>query len=95
MTKVKERSELEYLRAQNKALRSENRHLKKELGRADKKVKNYEVHMDSEIEIEAPIAMKEQSPGCEKCGGALAQVDLGVKVLKTCYDCGNRKTLKK
>ena len=97
MPKKLERNELEWLRSQNKALRSENRHLKKELGRADKKVKNYETHIDEEAEIEAPIEMKEQEEilKCSKCMGIIEVVDLGARKLITCSGCGNRKTLKK
>ena len=94
MTKPKERSELEYLRAENRKLKSENRHLKKLLGRTNKKVKAYEENIDlSEPEIVNTIQLICNCPN-DGCGGSLDSTDLGMKTLITCSDCSYRKTIK-
>jgi hypothetical protein len=82
--------EVEHLEQEIKRLKSENRHLHKELKRSNKKY-NPE-HTQEELMIEEH---KEKEPVCENCGkGKLAIVELGPRKLISCTVCEYRKTLK-
>ena len=98
MAKTRERSEVEYLRAENKRLKSENRHLKKEINKTGKKIRQYEAQIDLAEPDMPEVSAEEQSqinckePGCE---GRVTMVDLGVRLMRVCDACGQRKTYKK
>lgn len=94
MAKTRERSEVEYLRAENKRLKSENRHLKKKLGITNKKVQVYENAMDLS-EPEMPLVAVEQEHKCSQCMDSLEIVDLGIRTLIMCHTCKTRKSVKK
>lgn len=97
MAKNKERSELEYLRALNRELKSEIRHLKKKAGRSNKKVKQYEATVELQADPEPEITEEHfqiLKPRCPECQGELDIVDLVIKELAQC-ECGYRKTTNK
>jgi hypothetical protein len=87
--------EVEYLREENKRLKSELRHLKKELGKTNKKVRVYEEHIDLE-EPEMPEVLLNEGQTCVSpgCTGRPVVTNLGIKSLIVCSDCGYRKTVK-
>jgi predicted nuclease with TOPRIM domain len=98
MAKVKERSELESLRAENKKMKSELRHLKKEVARKTKRAHLYE-------DLEAKIAdqhvqdiMEEHNSIrkdlCPECSCPLEQITLGNRVMVSCTSCTYRITKK-
>jgi hypothetical protein len=98
MAKSKERSEVEYLRAENKGLKSQIRHLKKELARAQKRQHQYEDLEERSIELEleeSEIAQPvNEAKGCPSCNGKLVEVDIGVRKLIRCESCDYRVTAK-
>jgi predicted nucleic acid-binding Zn-ribbon protein len=82
---------LEQLEQEVRKLKSENRHLHKELKRSNKK---YKPHHDKEELLEEEH--REKNPLCEQCGkGNIKSTDLGVRKLVSCTVCTFRKTLKK
>jgi predicted RNA-binding Zn-ribbon protein involved in translation (DUF1610 family) len=99
MAKSKERSELEDLRARNKKLEKENRQLRKEIGRFEKRKHLYEENLEdimseedtkNSIEFENNIVKRK----CPKCGKELKITDLGSRLLLQCENCSYRKTEK-
>lgn len=96
--KQKEKSEVEYLRAENRKLKSELRHLKKQLGKSNKKVKRYENHIDLvDPEISQDLIDKAEfvANPCPRCGSPMKKIDLGIKFLYICEDCNIRESVKK
>lgn len=93
MSKSKEKSELEYLRGQNQKLKSENRHLKKQLGYFRKRVTEDDIDYPDE-EIPAEAFTPKGGQRCPKCANAIEVIDLAVRIMHIC-DCGYRKTFKK
>jgi hypothetical protein len=77
-TKSKSRSELEYLRAENRRLKKENRHLKRQN------------HLNEEIVEDLIEDVEVES--CEECGkGVVEKLDLGKVEISTCRTCGHRE----
>lgn len=97
MTKPKERSELEYLRAENRRLKSENRNLKKQLGASNKKVNRYQNIIDTaeEPELTDPAAVVTYVPTCKECGAVLETTDIGVRLITKCTKCDFREVKRK
>lgn len=100
MSKQKERNELEVLRAENRNLKKQINHLKKEVGRHQKRAHQYEdlESIAQEIELEkAPVAKKhvKQNDICPKCASEIERTDLDIKWLLRCSKCNFRKTEKK
>jgi len=94
--KNRDRSDVDRLRDVIRTLKSENRNLKKQLGKTNKKVKAYEEHIDLSVESEiVEDQSMPDSPGCPECGEPVQSVSLGVKILITCTSCKYRKTVKK
>lgn len=93
--KQKERSEAEYLRSIVRNLKSENRNLRKQLGRNNKRAHQYE-DLEEQIQelalIETPVEVNKK---CPKCKGKLKTSDLGIKLFIKCEDCNYRETKKK
>jgi len=82
--------EVEKLEQEIKRLKSENRHLHKELKRSNKK---YQPEHEQEDLIKEDH--KEKLNICDNCGkGKLAIVELGPRKLISCTVCEYRKTLK-
>jgi hypothetical protein len=82
--------EIEQLEQEIKMLKCENRHLKKELKRSNKRYKPDHTQEDL---IEEDHETKHGI--CEQCGkGKLAVVELGPRKLISCSVCDYRKTLK-
>jgi len=82
--------EVEKLEQEIKRLKSENRHLHKELKRSNKK---YQPEHEQEDLIKKDH--KEKLNICDNCGkGKLAIVELGPRKLVRCNVCEYRKTLK-
>jgi hypothetical protein len=97
--KSKERSEVEHLRATVKSQRSLIKHLKKEIGRAQKRQHVYEdledkvaeLHLEDEIE-ESQLVSDDKCPECDK--GRLEIIDLGPRKMLVCDNCKYRKVKK-
>jgi predicted nuclease with TOPRIM domain len=82
--------EVEKLEQEINRLKSENRHLHKELKRSNKKYKP-----EHEQEDLIKEDHKEKLNICDNCGkGKLAIVELGPRKLVSCTVCEYRKTLK-
>lgn len=89
--KNKDLDEVEQMALEIRKLKSENRHLQKELKKNNKK---YKPQHDKEILIEEEHSDK--NPPCSECGkGNIKVTDLGVRKLISCSVCTFRKTLKK
>lgn len=88
--KNEQNDDIERLEQEIKRLKSENRHLHKELKRSNKK---YKPEHDQEELIKEDH--KHKPDICEQCGkGKLAIVELGPRKLISCDVCDYRKTLK-
>ena len=82
--------EIERLEQEIKTLRSENRHLKKELKQSNKRYKPE--HDQDELILEEHSPKKEM---CNECGkGEIITTDLGVRKLIHCTVCKYRRALK-
>ena len=99
MAKVKDRSETEMLRGENKKLRSEIRQLRKILGRFQKQAHRVEELEDlfENIDLFEEQQVKEikeifTCPLCSK--GNLIKTNLGNRKLITCDSCKFRRTEK-
>lgn len=97
MAKSKDRSETEYLRGIIKNLKSENRNLKKQLSRSNKRAHQYEDFetklQDTEVEeVFESVIPPEKT--CPKCKSKLKESPLGIKVLITCTSCNFKETRK-
>lgn len=99
MTKTKEKSELEYLRGLVKSMRSQVKHLKKELSRKQKREYLHEDLEEKEAELlleeeirEREHAIENKCPDCGK--GKLEFTDLNIRTLITCPSCGYKKIIK-
>ena len=96
MSKTKERSEVEHLRAENKKMKSELRNIKKQLARYEKRkhllddVEEREKELDFDTEEVNEVV---NTTICE-CGGKINIVDIGVRKLEICEDCRARKVKK-
>lgn len=100
MPKKKERSELEYLKSQNRELLKENKKLKKTISRSTKKehiLKDLEDRLEEEYFQEDHTRDAEPAPvaGCPKCGRKLENVDLIKRIIVTCENCDYREVVKK
>lgn len=95
MSKQRERSELEHLRAENRTLKKQIKHLKKQLSHKEKREHLYE-DISEEIEdqgMEEDIAPKGKS--CELCGkGVLVREKMGARILTKCTTCTYSKFTK-
>jgi formamidopyrimidine-DNA glycosylase len=91
MTKKPERSELEYLRAENRRLNKQVNELKKNINRATKLsnrfVQEVEEQLDDTITHEQVWTKKNN---CPNCNGELIMSDLGIRSLYICKDCPYR-----
>lgn len=101
MAKNKERSEVEFLRGQNKALRTEIRQLKRDLARHQKRqheLEDREEELQEMFEEQTVSEMPHEvqtKTACLKCGsGGLETIDLGIRTIIKCTNCGNRETKK-
>lgn len=99
MSKQKEKSELEYLRSENRKLKSMNKNLKKQLSRTNKRSDLYHDLEDKIAEDliqeelnEKELIKNDQCPSCFK--GTLETLKLGAKKLALCDSCTYRKLVK-
>lgn len=95
MTRPKERNELEYLRAENRKLKSENKKLTKSLTRANKETRKYAHAAEEAEELFEDIApaLVEQRHYCPKCRREIdAPKDLGNRTLISCGGCKFKKS---
>lgn len=80
-------------------LKSENKHLKKEIGRITKQIKRYDRSVDQDREkiqeYEFVAATVDDGMMCPRCGEAVKPMDLGSRVLFNCDKCGHRKSCAK
>lgn len=90
----KDRNEVEHLRGIIRELKSENRNLRKQIGRSNKKVLQLEEHASDLEDLEPPHQEEEvvAKVSCPKCRGNLKTVDLGTRTLVNCEDCKYRKS---
>jgi len=95
MTKSKDRSEAENLRGIIRNLRAENKHLKKQLSRKDKRAFQYEDLEDKLRDIETKEEYVEVEVNkCPKCKGKIKNIELGARILIKCDNCNYRETKK-
>jgi predicted nuclease with TOPRIM domain len=98
MTRSKDRSEVEYLRGRVKELQSENRNLKKQLSRKEKREHQYEDLEEKlkevELEEETEVFQEAARIKCPKCKGEIGQVAIGTRLLLKCESCGHRESKK-
>jgi formamidopyrimidine-DNA glycosylase len=101
VAKSRERSEVESLRGLIRQLKSENRHLKKELARAEKNTKK-QISMYAELTdatdasyATPELAVDDDTPSCIKCGSSIKETDLGTRILYVCQKatCNHRQIL--
>jgi len=90
MSKQKEKSEVEFLRGENRMMKSQIRSLQREVKKLQKDTK--EIETLEEIAREA-VEFTEDAPIlCSACGtGHLNTTSLGVKQLTVCNNCKFRK----
>ncbi len=98
MAKKQKDSELEHLRGLVKSMRSENKHLKKELSRASKRGKHLDTYLDEAKDEEIAKEMIEEEKlesvslkksKCPKCGSTQIDViELGNRKVYTCAATG-------
>lgn len=91
MARQKERSEVEWLKAEVRRLTSENRSLRKALGRANKEARkaSYSTH-DEDPEESVEEVVRERTNSCPKCHREINEVDLGTRTLYRCSGCKYR-----
>lgn len=98
MAKKAERSELEYLRGENKTLKSQVKHLKKELARAQKRQNQYadleERTKELDLEDRECAVEVNDNKKCPKCQSKLEETNIGPRVLVRCSSCEFRETKK-
>lgn len=96
MAKSKSRDEVEELRGKVRELQKQNRELKKILGRLQKRSHHVEELQDlfQEMEHENDNTNAPVHSRCN-CGGKIEKVDLGVRTMLKCENCGKRETKKK
>lgn len=100
MARPKERSEVEYLRSLIKGLKAENRYLKKEVARLDKRQHQYEdleekIKIVHEHEEEQHYNIRSKRNNCPNClDGLLENIDLGVRTMIRCSSCNYRQVTK-
>lgn len=93
MARQKEKSEVEYLRAENRKLKSQLRETKRSLVRFEKRS---HLHDETPAEEDVPEALEELVINtCPKCTGNLEYTDLGIRTLIRCENCTYRQTRKK
>lgn len=97
MAKKRERSDIEYLRSTIKSQRSIIKHLKKELGRQQKREYLHddleERLADQMIEEEKQEELDVSGEKCPECHGKVEILDLGARKAIFC-ECGYRRTRK-
>lgn len=96
MAKKDKSGELEYLRGVVKQQRSIIKHLKKEVGRSNKRSHQYEDLEDrlSEEYVEEEKVLFTESEKCPSCSKKIEIVDLGIRKLIVCESCGFKKSRK-
>jgi hypothetical protein len=92
MPKKLERNELEYLRSENKKLKSLNRHLRKDLSRKEKREFIYDDLELKEAELLLAEELEErkilkQTNHCPKCEGDLEVIGGDKIKIYICNDC--------
>lgn len=94
--KQPERSEVEHLRAENKRLVSENKHLKKQIARSNKRSHQYQDLEEKvkDIELEKVTAHITQAVKCPNCQGKLKETSIGIRLLISCESCNYHETRK-
>lgn len=95
----KDKSEKEHTLGILRQLKAENKHLRKQLARADKGLRKV-VEATGIDEPDYSAVLPEEVPEsskCLKCGKLTMTIDMGVKSVITCMnsDCKHRRTLKK
>lgn len=96
VAKKKSGSELEHLRGIVRQMKSELRHMKKEVARKTKREHLYEERIVEEYEQEIRddnVYIKKEE--CPECGNAIDTIDLGTRIIITCTDCKYRTSRKK
>ena len=92
MARPKERNEAEHFKGIIRNLRSEIRHLKKELGRLNK-LHQYEQDRLTEAVEEVVTEIQAIAPvRCPECSSdSFKKIALGNRILESCQSCGYRK----
>lgn len=95
----KDKSEREHTLGILRQLKAENKHLRKQLARADKGLRKVveATGLDEPSNEPMPPEDLPESSKCIKCGKRALVIDMGVKNVLTCMnnDCKYRRTLKK
>jgi len=99
MSRSKTKSEYENLKGIIRRLKSENRHLRKEIGRSNKKVSQVEGIMNDQeeeaLEQLVEIDQEKKEELCPKCNKhKLDVIEIGTRLLLSC-ECGYRRSKKK
>lgn len=100
MTKKKERSEVEWLRSENRKMKSIIKHLKKEVGRSNKRTlvnEDLSEQLAEEMleadQVDNAVVSANRCPNA-KCKGTTELVDLGARKLIICDSCNYRQSKK-
>jgi formamidopyrimidine-DNA glycosylase len=99
MAKKRTHSETEFLRGRVKELSTENRSLKRQLGRSSKAIKQFENFLgEDEAEEQLEDQKIEESvlrkDSCPKCSSELESVVVGNRKLFMCTSCNYRMSKK-
>lgn len=98
MARQKERNCCEVSKAENRSLKKQINHLKREVNRLNKRAHLHEDVEDEirELELEKDVNTNPNvKKDCPDCGNKLDYIDLGIKMLIQCSDrpkCKHRKT---
>lgn len=95
MTRSKSKDEVEELRGKVRELQKENKELKKTINRLQKNSHRVEELEELFKESEEEFQKDTVKAAVCSCGGKIEKVDLGVRTMFKCQNCGKRETKKK
>lgn len=96
MAVPKEKNSTEYFRGIIRNLKSENRFLKKEVARLNKRQYLFDrPESEPDLEPEADYKITPDNKRCPKCNSdQFEYIDLGIRSIERCFDC-SYKTVQK
>ncbi len=96
MTRTKDKSEIEHIRAENRKLTKENKMLRRDIARLSKRSQDIE-----ELEEQLKEHSSEEEhiyidpTQCKSClKGKITTTSLGIRIIKTCNGCTYREVTK-